>query len=81
MVHGGCFSVSVINRTLTSTTGSLTCAQMFMRPFAHGGVRTHVRESALKVDSGFTRVGLVLSSLHFHHVLKLRCLNTHECCT
>ena len=27
-VHAGCFSVSIIYRTLTWTTGSLTCAQM-----------------------------------------------------
>ena len=51
-VHAGYFSASMIHRTLTWTTGSLTCAQMLMRAIAHGGVRTHVRESALKVDSG-----------------------------
>ena len=27
-VHAGCFSVSIIHRTLTWTTGSLTCVQM-----------------------------------------------------
>ena len=47
-----CVCVSVIHRTLTWTTGSLTWAQMLMHATAHGGVRTHVRESALKVDSG-----------------------------
>ena len=51
-VHAGCFSISIIHRTLTLTTGFLTCAQMLMHAFAHGGVRTHVRESALKADSG-----------------------------
>ena len=51
-VHAGCFSVSVIHQTLTWTTGSLTCAQMLMHAIAHRGVRTHVRESALKADSG-----------------------------
>ena len=51
-VHAECLSVSIIHRTLTWTTGSLTCAQMLMRAIAHGDVRTHVRESALKVDSG-----------------------------
>ena len=40
------------HRTPTWTMGSLTCAQMLMHAIAHGGVRTHVRESALKVDSG-----------------------------
>ena len=35
-VHGGCFSVSIIHRTLTQTTGSLTCAQMLMHVIAHG---------------------------------------------
>ena len=40
-VHAGCFSVSIIHRTLTWTTGSLTCAQVLMHAFAHGGVRTH----------------------------------------
>ena len=48
----GCFSVSIIHRTLTWTTGSLTCAQMLMRAIAHRDIRTHVRESAQKVDSG-----------------------------
>ena len=36
----GCFSVSKIHRTLTWTTGSLTCAQMLMHAIAHGGVPT-----------------------------------------
>ena len=40
-VHAGCFSVSIIHRTLTWTTGSLTCAQVLMHAFAHGAVRTH----------------------------------------
>ena len=44
--------VSIIQRTLTWTTGSLTCAQMLMHAIAHWDVRTHVSESALKVDSG-----------------------------
>ena len=52
IVHARCFSVSIIHRTLTWTTGSLTCAQMLMHAIAHRGVRTHVRESARKVDSG-----------------------------
>ena len=51
-VHAGCFSVSIIHRTLTWTTGALTYALMLMHAIAHGVVRTHVRESALKVDSG-----------------------------
>ena len=51
-VHAGCFSVSIIHRTLTWTTGSLVCAQMLMHAIAHQGVRTHVRDCALKVDSG-----------------------------
>ena len=29
-VHAGCYSVSIIHRTLTWTTGSLTCAQMLI---------------------------------------------------
>ena len=51
-VHAGCFSVSIIHRTLTWTTRSLTCAQLLMHAIAHGGVRKHVKESALKVNSG-----------------------------
>ena len=35
-VHAECF----IHRTLTWTSGSLTCAQMLMHAIAHGGVRT-----------------------------------------
>ena len=49
-VHAGCFSVSIIHQTLTLTTGFLTCAQTLMPAVAHGGARTHVGESALKVD-------------------------------
>ena len=48
----GCFSISIIKRTLTWTTGSWTCAQMWMHAIAHGGCTDTVRESALKVDSG-----------------------------
>ena len=50
-VHAGCFSVSIIHQTQTWTTGSITSAQMLMHAVAHGGVQTHVRECALKVDS------------------------------
>ena len=39
-VHAGCFSVSMIHRTLTWTSGSFTCAQMAMHATAHGGVQT-----------------------------------------
>ena len=39
-VHAGCYSVSIIHRTLTWTTGSLTCAQTLMHAFAHGGVQS-----------------------------------------
>ena len=39
-LHAECFSVSIISRTLTWTTGSLTCAQMWMHTIAHGDVRT-----------------------------------------
>ena len=39
-VDAGCFSVSIIHRTLAWTTRSLMCAQMLMHAIAHGGVRT-----------------------------------------
>ena len=39
-VHAGCFSVSVIHRTLTSTMGSLTFGQMKIYAIAHGDVWT-----------------------------------------
>ena len=39
-VHAGCFSVSIIHRTLTWTTGSLTCAQMLMHAIAHRDVQS-----------------------------------------
>ena len=39
-VHAECFNVSIIHRTLTWTTGSLTCVHMLMHAIAHGGVRT-----------------------------------------
>ena len=40
-VHAGCFSVSLIHRTLTWTTGSFTCTQMLMHAIAHVGVYGH----------------------------------------
>ena len=40
-VHAGCFSVSIIHRTLTWTTGSLTCTQMLMHAIAHGVTDTY----------------------------------------
>ena len=40
MVHAGRFNVSRIHRTLTRTTGSLTCAQMLKHAIAHGGAQT-----------------------------------------
>ena len=36
-VDAGCFSVSIIRRTLTWTTGSLMCPQMLTHAVAHGG--------------------------------------------
>ena len=51
-VHAGCFSVSIVHRTLTWTTGSLTCAQMLKHAIAHGGCADALRESARKVGSG-----------------------------
>ena len=51
-VHAGCFNFSILHRTPTWTTGSLSYAQTLMHAIAHRGVRTRVRESALKVDSG-----------------------------
>ena len=51
-VHAGCFSVSIIHPTLTWTTGPLTCAQILMHAIAYGRVRTHIKESSLKVNSG-----------------------------
>ena len=49
-VHAGCLSVFMIQRTLTWTTGSLTCAQMSIQAIAHG-MYGHTWESALKADS------------------------------
>ena len=39
-VHAGRFGVSIVHRTLTWTTESLTCAQMLMHAVAHWGVKT-----------------------------------------
>ena len=40
MVRAGYVRVAIIHRTLTWTTGSLTCAQISIHAIAHGGVRT-----------------------------------------
>ena len=51
MVLAGYVCVVIIHRTLTWTTGSLTCAQMSMHAIAHGGVRAP-KKSVLTVNSG-----------------------------
>ena len=51
-VHAGCFSVSIIPRSLTWTTGSLTTAQMLKRPICTRGCTDTVRESARTDDFG-----------------------------
>ena len=40
MVRGGYVCVAIIYRTLTWTTGSLSCAQMWMHAISHGGAPT-----------------------------------------
>ena len=62
MMHGGCFSVSIIHRTLTWTTGSLTCAQMLMHAIAHGGVGTPKEMGKAKTVPGYTATTTI--SLH-----------------
>ena len=42
--------VYLIHRTLTWATGSITCTQLSVHAITHGGLRTHVRESALNGD-------------------------------
>ena len=50
MVHARCFSVPIIHQTVTWTTECLTCSQMLMHTIVNVGVKTHVRESTLKID-------------------------------
>ena len=50
-VHAECFSVSIIHRTLTWTTGSSACARVNACECTQGCTDT-VRGSALKVDFG-----------------------------
>ena len=38
IVHAGHFSVSIVHRSLTWTTGSLMCTQMLIHRVAHGDV-------------------------------------------
>ena len=52
VVHAGCFSVSVIHRPLTWTTGSLTCTQMLKNANAHGRVRTPWKSLHWKLTLG-----------------------------
>ena len=56
-VHAGCFSVSIIQRDLTWTTGSLTYAQMLMHAIAqacrplvvHKGKQTRKAKGSVNV--------------------------------
>ena len=50
-ILAGCFSVFIILRKLTWTTGSLTCAQMWMHAIAHGGYE-HRKRVCTEIDSG-----------------------------
>ena len=53
-VHAGCFSVSImtIHRTLTWTSESLMCAQIWMRAIVHGGVQTPFESLHWKLTLG-----------------------------
>ena len=52
-MHAGCFGVSIIHRTLDMDYRIFNVrTNVNACDFTHGGVRTHVRESALKVDFG-----------------------------
>ena len=57
-VHAGCFSVFIIHRTLTRSTGSLTCTQTLMHAIAHGGCTDTVRESALWEKNPLPHLGI-----------------------
>ena len=52
--YGACWVFSCFHNPPNSerTTGSLLCAQMLMHAIAHRGAWSHVRESALRADSG-----------------------------
>ena len=52
MLRAGYVCIATIHRTLTRTTGSLTCAKMIIDAIAHTGCSDTERESALKVDAG-----------------------------
>ena len=59
------FSASIIHRTLTWTTGSLTCAQMLTHAIAHEGCADTERESTLKVDYG-KKIPCHIGELNLH---------------
>ena len=64
-VLAGCFSVSIILRTLTWTTGSSACSQMLMRAVVHGGEWTLKRvctESWLWEKNPFSHRGIESAS-------------------
>ena len=75
MVLARCFNVSITHWSLRWNTGSLTCAQMLMHANAHGGVRTHVRESALNVDSERKSLAALGNQTCVSGVLVRRCTN------
>ena len=51
-VHAGCFSVSIIPRTLTWTAGSITCTHKLMHAIALGGIRTQYENLHWKLTLG-----------------------------
>ena len=51
-VHAGCYSVSIIHRTLTWTKGPLMCAQILMNAIAHAGVWTRKMSLHWKLTPG-----------------------------
>ena len=77
-VHAGCFSVSIIHRTLTWTIGSLTRAQMSMHAYAHRGVRTHVTRAQMLMHA-YAHRGV---RTHVREsALKAESRRTIPCCT
>ena len=63
-----CLGVSKIHRTLTGTTGSLTCAQMLMHTFARGGVRSPSESLHWKLGLGEKSLAVPESNLRQRRV-------------
>ena len=84
-VHAGCFSVSIIHRTLTQATEFLTCAQTLMQAIANregaegGGAVVRLPHRKIEPASAVCRSDALPTELHLQPPSSCSCFSWYHC--